>query len=140
MKINTLSKSMFSCWLLFVAEAAFPFFEFCCGGLSICVWSIFAVSVVTFCVVFNLLISSSGSFIFCCYLSSLALLVLEKVRDRLFPCFRCLLVGLIDRSLLWMLGLVFLSKLVVKFCLLEGFRLFSIFQRMLAFLCCQFFR
>ena len=62
--------------------------------------------------------------IFCCCLSSLALLVLEKARDRLFPCFLCLLVGLIDRSLSCMFGLVLLSKLVIKFCLVAEFWLF----------------
>ena len=49
------------------------------------------------------------------------LLLLEKVPDKLFFCFRCLLIGFIDRSVLSMLGL---ALWVVKFCLLEGFRVF----------------
>ena len=83
-------------------------------------------SAVIFCVAFNLLISSSGSFIFCCCLSSLVLLVLEKVSYRIFRCFWCFLVGFIDWSLscMFILGLVLLSKLVVKLCLLEGLRPF----------------
>ena len=60
-----------------------------------------------------------NSFVF---LSCFALLILEKICDRLFPCFRCLLVGLIDRSLSDVFGLVTLSKLVVKFCLVEGYQ------------------
>ena len=56
------------------------------------------------------------------FLSCFALLILEKICDRLFPCFRCLLVGLIDRSLSDVFGLVTLSKLVVKFCLVEGYQ------------------
>ena len=123
-KLITLSKSIFPCWPLFVAETTFQFFEFCCGGWFIFVCSIFLVSVVIFCVVFNLLYLLISSFIFCCCISSLALLVLEMVRDRFSSSFRSLSVGLIDQTLSCMLGLVFLSKLVFKFCLVEVFRLF----------------
>ena len=110
--------------LCFLAEAVFPFNEFCCGWLFFFVWLIFVVYVLIFCVVFHFLISYSSSFLFCCCLSCFALLILEKLCDRLFPCFRCLLVGLIDRSLSDVFGLVTLSKLVVKFCLVEGYQLF----------------
>ena len=110
--------------LCFLAEAVFPFNEFCCGWLFFFVWLIFVVYVLILCVVFHFLISYSSSFLFCCCLSCFALLILEKLCDRLFPCFRCLLVGLIDRSLSDVFGLVTLSKLVVKFCLVEGYQLF----------------
>ena len=115
-KLITLCKFIFSCRPLFTL-----FFEFCCGGWFIFVWSIFVVSVVIFCVVFNLCISSSSSFIFCCCLSLLVLLVLEMVGGRFFPCFQCLLVGLIDQGLSCMFGLVLLSKLVIR---MDGFWLF----------------
>ena len=117
---------MFSCWPLFAAEATFPFY-------LIMLWWIVhfcLIDICSFCcyfgVVFNLLISSSisFSFFFCCCLSSLALLVLEMVRNRQFPCFRCYIFGLTDRHLSCMSGSLLFSKLVVKFCLLEGLQLF----------------
>ena len=48
----------------------------------------------------------------------------RKGSCRLFPCFWRLLVGLIDQNLSCMFGLIWLSKLVLKFCLEEGFQLF----------------
>ena len=127
MKLITLSKSMFS-------RSCFCFLWNLNFGLFIFVSTIFVISVVDFCVVFNFLISSFSSFKFCCYLSLLALLVLKMILDKLFPCFWCSLFGLLNQSLLCMLGLVLLFKLIVMFCLLEGLQLFSIFQQMLAFL------
>ena len=124
-KLNTLSKSIFSCWPLFVPEDAFLFFEFFCGGLFFCL-----INICSFCCYLLLSFCCCS----CCCLSSLALLVLEIVRDRLFPCFWCLLVGPIDLSLSCMLGLILLLKLVVMLRPLEWLWLFK------AFLCFHFFR
>ena len=99
----------------------------------------FVVSVI-FCVVFNFLISYSSSFIFCCYLSLLALLVSEKVGDWLLPCFWCLLVGPIDWSFSCMFSLVLLSTLFAKLCLVQRFWLFLNILAYAGFLCFQFLR
>ena len=136
----TLSKLIFSCWSLFVAEVAFLFlFLILLWWIVRFFWPMFVVSVVIFCVVFNFLISYSSSFIFCCCLSLLALLVSEKVRGWLFPGFWCLLVGLIDWNLSCMFDLVLPSMLFAKLCLLQRFWLFLKFQRMLVFCIFSFF-
>ena len=49
-----LSKLMFSCWPLFVAEAAVTSFEFCCDLLFIFMLSVFVVSLLIFCFAFKL--------------------------------------------------------------------------------------
>ena len=100
------------------------------------VWSMFVISIVIPCVVFNFLFSFS-SFFCCCYLFLVVIIVsvafLRKGLWEALPLFSVFVSWADYRSLPCMLGLILLSKLVVTFCLLEGFRLFLNISRVFSF-------
>ena len=125
----TLSESMFSSWPLFVAEAAFRSLNSVVLDCFLCLIDVcnFYCYILCSCVVFNFLFSFS-SFFCCCYLFLVVIIVsvafLRKGLWEALPLFSVFVSWADYRSLPCMLGLILLSKLVVTFCLLEGFRLF----------------
>ena len=132
----TLSESMFSSWPLFVAEAAFRSLNSVVLDCFFSVWSMFVISIVIFCVVFNFIFSSSSFFCYC-YLFFVVIIIsvafLRKDLWEALPLFSVFVSWADYRSLSCILGLILLSKLVVTFCLLEGFRLFLKIFRVFSF-------
>ena len=110
----TVNRLMFSCWLLFNAEAAFSFFEIS-FDLLVKVRAVFRIvrSAGASCTCFCFFISSCCSFIFRSYLSLILMFEFDNFLDGLFSCLLHLLVGLSERSFSCMFGLFLWSVLLV---------------------------